>query len=64
MSAYPAWRYHPDAPGRIVQTPAEDEALGDGWVDSPLKFPGVTPAPLPAPEVDEPDAKPARPKRK
>lgn len=34
---YPAWRYHPTEPSRVV-TSAEDEAgLGEGWYDHPLK---------------------------
>jgi hypothetical protein len=49
---YPAWRYHPDGRSCIVQTPADDDALGEGWADSPTAFetapvavPGVEPTP-------------------
>jgi hypothetical protein len=61
---YPAWRFHPKHPARIVNTAAEDQALGKGWVDSHLKLlepddpvepaPPPAPAPVPAP-VPEPE---------
>lgn len=35
--AYPAWRYHRDHAPRKVQNPAEEAALGFGWIDSPSK---------------------------
>lgn len=28
---YPSWRYHPSGAKRIVETAAEDAALGEGW---------------------------------
>lgn len=32
---YPTWRYHPKKPAVIVHSPTEEDALGDGWSDSP-----------------------------
>lgn len=35
---YPAWRYHPTEPLRVVTSAEEDaELLGNGWYDHPLK---------------------------
>lgn len=35
---YPAWRYHPTEPLRVVTSAEEDvELLGRGWYDHPLK---------------------------
>jgi len=40
VMAFPAWRYHTDFPqGRIVQSQAEADALGEGWVKSPADLP-------------------------
>lgn len=33
--AYPTWRYHRTKPAKIVHSPTEEDALGDGWSDSP-----------------------------
>lgn len=38
MELYPSWRYHPDHDPVIVSDPGEEDALGEGWVDSPSKF--------------------------
>jgi hypothetical protein len=34
---YPAWRYHPTEPLRVVTSYEDDVALGEGWYDHPLK---------------------------
>jgi hypothetical protein len=34
---YPAWRYHPTEPSRVVANAEEDADLGEGWFDHPLK---------------------------
>jgi hypothetical protein len=47
---YPAWRFHPTKPARIVQNEDEDQALGEGWLDSHLKLPKPD-----DPEPKEPD---------
>jgi len=71
---YPAWRFHPDQPARIVQNEEEDKSLGKGWLDSHLKLPKpkddaetpAAPTDLPAPEPTSepmPEASP-RPRRK
>jgi hypothetical protein len=53
---YPAWRFHPDHPARLVQNAEEDQALEKGWLDSHLKLPTATPvepAPPPAPAAED-----------
>ncbi len=35
---YPKWLYHRTEPARIVQDPAEHEALGPEWAESPAAF--------------------------
>lgn len=39
MDLYPACRYHPDGRIVIVDSISADAALGEGWYDSPAKFP-------------------------
>jgi len=34
---YPARRYHATEPSRVVQSEAEEAALGPEWVDDPSK---------------------------
>ena len=41
--SYPCVRYHPAHGPRKVKDPAEEAALGDGWVDSPAKLSAVVP---------------------
>ena len=36
---YPKWKYHPTKPGRIVENPREEAALGEGWGDRPVPKP-------------------------
>lgn len=38
MAGYPSWRYHASEPPRIVNSEAEDNALGVEWADSPAAF--------------------------
>jgi|GEM_PF-6793916 len=38
MEHYPSWRYHRTEPAQIVDTPEADEALGEGWADTPAAF--------------------------
>lgn len=38
MTQYPKWKYHRTLPARIVQDPAAEAALGDGWADWPGAF--------------------------
>lgn len=35
---FPSWRYHRTLDPRIVADPLEDEALGEGWADTPAAF--------------------------
>lgn len=35
---FPSWRFHRTEPARIVNDPIEEEALGDGWADTPAAF--------------------------
>lgn len=42
---YPRWRYHKTFDARIVQSEAEDIALGEGWEDSYGAFMNVAEAP-------------------
>lgn len=35
---FPRWRYHKTLAGRIVKSAEENEALGEGWEDSPAAF--------------------------
>ena len=57
MKVYPAWIYHRDFEPRIVQSEAEEAALGPGWVDSPSRVNE------PVEEPEEP-AKRGRPRKK
>lgn len=41
---FPSWRYHRTEPACIVHDPIEDEALGEGWADTPAAFEGDEPA--------------------
>lgn len=38
MNQFPKWLYHAELPARIVKTPEEQIALGEGWADSPAAF--------------------------
>lgn len=38
MQEYPKWKYHRAEQAQIVESPAEEEALGPGWADSPAEF--------------------------
>jgi hypothetical protein len=33
---YPSWRYHATEPAQVVGSPAEAEALGAGWSETPV----------------------------
>lgn len=35
---YPKWKYHPKKEALIVQSHAEEKALGSGWFESPADF--------------------------
>jgi hypothetical protein len=35
---FPKWMYHQLEPACIVETPADQAALGDGWAESPAAF--------------------------
>jgi hypothetical protein len=54
---YPAWRFHPTLPMKIVQSAAEDAALEKEWVHTPseLLAPKLPPDPPPA-ELSPPEA--------
>ena len=41
---FPSWRYHRTEPARLVNDPAEDAELGDGWADTPAAFEQEEPA--------------------
>lgn len=52
MTFYPSWRYHRTEPARIVNDPAEEEALGAGWTDTPAAFDqGIATTPETEPET-------------
>ncbi len=53
---YPKRKYHADGRVECVTTPEEEEALGEGWEDSPAAF-EAKPEP-------EPEAKPEKKPRK
>ena len=38
MAGFPSWRYHATERARIVNSEAEDNALGPAWADSPAAF--------------------------
>jgi hypothetical protein len=48
---FPSWRYHRTLEACIVADPLEDEALGDGWADTPAAF--TEPEPEPQEAADE-----------
>lgn len=54
MSNYPRWRYHKTLPGKIVQSAAEDAALGKGWADSPAAFEEKAEQKADQPDKEEP----------
>lgn len=59
MDEYPRWRYHATEKPKLVNDPVEDEALGDGWADTPAAF-EAKPEPEPKPEPKPKKAKPAK----
>lgn len=46
---YPRFRYHPDKPAELVNSPEEEKALGAGWYKSPAEY-GVETAPSKKPD--------------
>ena len=38
MKVYPSWRYHRTEAAKIVHSEEEDQALGEGWADTPAAF--------------------------
>jgi hypothetical protein len=52
---FPKWKYHAKLDAVVVNDPAEEMALGDGWEDSPAAFLGNDPG---SPELlpEDPDA--------
>ncbi len=57
---FPSWRYHRDGRAVIVNDPAEDEALGAGWADSPAAF--TAEAAIAVEPATEPESKKRRKK--
>ena len=53
-SQYPKWRYHRVSAPTIVQNAKEDEALGEGWEDTPAAFDEPEPEPEPEHANDNP----------
>lgn len=46
---YPKWLYHATQAAVIVNDPAEQEALGEGWQESPVEAPAQAAAPAEPP---------------
>jgi hypothetical protein len=57
IQKYPAWRFHATDPACVVEDEAADQALGEGWVDSPGKLPTGTSPTAVAPSVATPKKK-------
>lgn len=38
MRDYPRWMHHESGSSRIVETPEEEAALGEGWSDYPAGY--------------------------
>jgi hypothetical protein len=36
--SFPRWRFHPEHEARIVRSKEQNDALGEGWYDSPAQF--------------------------
>ncbi len=53
MQEFPKWMYHRTEAARIVDDPAEQEALGADWAETPAAFD----APVEVEEADEPKRK-------
>ena len=43
---FPKWLFHKEHGAKIFNNPAEVEAAGDGWVDSPAKLEFQTSEPI------------------
>lgn len=56
---YPRWIHHPNGRSVIVNSPAHEEAHGEGWYDTPADFPKPEVAPVPPalPDNNEPAEK-------
>lgn len=39
MRQYPRWLHHPEQGSVIVRDEKHEQALGEGWFDSPAQFP-------------------------
>ena len=53
---WPRWLYHRSKPALIVQSQAEQDALGPGWARMPFTSDDPAPSPdVPEPEEPEPD---------
>lgn len=55
--AFPKWKYHRTEAAKVVNDPAEEMALGEGWYDSPAEIPAE---PEPEPEPEQPVAPKSR----
>ena len=53
---YPKWKYHAEIEARIVQSEAEEKALGSDWGNSPADF-GVITYPTPEQKYEMEKAK-------
>lgn len=42
--AYPKFKYHATEPAQIVESPEHEEALGEGWEETPAAFEPEKPA--------------------
>lgn len=61
-SKWPRWRFHKEKrpEGKVIYSSAENEALGEGWVDSPTQFESDSAKPL-EPEAPAEPAKDVQP---
>ena len=59
MNRYPGWRYHATKPALIVHDPVQEEALGEGWAESPADVIAVDPDELKL-EPEEPKKRPRK----
>lgn len=53
--SFPKWKYHETEPAVIVNTPEEEEALGEGWAETPAAFEAKS-----EPESEAAEKKPKR----
>lgn len=61
--SFPKWKYHAEKEALVVDSELEEQALGEGWRDSPADFAQEVSAEKPQDKLAESEEKPAEPKK-